>query len=85
MASDGRLTDATRDAFVLLCQLWAKYVNGEAEGLDANKVVALAKQCQNMMAAFGMTPASRKRLKLDERKADLGAVLREALGGDDAE
>ena len=71
MAEDGRLTDHTKDAFILLCQMWATYIDGEANGLDANKVVALAKQVQNLMASFGMTPASRKRLKLDEKKANI--------------
>lgn len=85
MLKDGRLTESTRDGFVLLCSMWAKLMEGEANKLDAIKIVAMSKQCQNMMAQFGMTPASRKRLKLDERKADIGAVLREALGGDDAE
>ncbi len=65
MIADGRLNELTRDAFILLCETWADWVNGRANQLDANKVVALGKQCQNQMAAFGMTPASRKRLKLD--------------------
>lgn len=80
LANDGRLTDQTRDAFMLMCRTWGTLHRCEQAGMDPIKLVALSKQIQQLMAAFGMTPASRKRLKLDEKKADLGAVLREALG-----
>lgn len=60
----GLLTVADRDSFTLLCQVWAKLHAAEAEGLDAIKFVALAKQAQNLMKAFGLTPEARKRLKI---------------------
>lgn len=61
----GLLTTADRDSFTLLCQVWGKLADAQAEGLDAIKFVALAKQAQNLMKAFGLTPEARKRLKID--------------------
>lgn len=84
MLEDGRLHDATRDGFLLLCETWGQYWESVAEKIDPIKQIAIKKQLQNQMAAFGMSPASRKRLKLDEKKIDIGAVLREAMQGPDA-
>jgi phage terminase small subunit len=61
----GLLTEADRDSFALLSTTWGKLVQAEENNLDAIKFVALSKQCQNLMKAFGLTPESRKRLKID--------------------
>lgn len=58
----GLLTDADRDSFTLLCTCWAKLQDGAIT--DPMRFVALAKQVQNLMKAFGLTPEARKRLKI---------------------
>lgn len=80
---NGLLTEADRDAFLLLCLCWAKLQDADAEGLDAIKFVALSKQVQNLLKSFGLTPEARKRLKIeldrpDEEPDEFG------LGGPDA-
>ena len=61
----GLLTAADRDSFTLLCVCWGKLQQADAEGLDAIKFVALSKQVQNLLKAFGLTPEARRRLKID--------------------
>lgn len=82
MTEDGRLTEGTKHAFVMLCSLWSRLQQGERDGLDAIKIVALSKQVQQLMKAFGMTPESRKRLKLDKdaEPQDIGQAIRKAMG-----
>jgi phage terminase small subunit len=82
MLQDGRLTEGTRNAFLMLCNLWARLTQGERDNLDAIKIVALSKQVQQLMKAFGMTPESRKRLKLDKdnEPQDIGQAIRKAMG-----
>jgi phage terminase small subunit len=71
----GTLIEETRSAFVLLCNLWARYVQAEAEyesARDTIRIVMLAKQVQSLMKSFGLTPEARKRLGLvtDSQDAD---------------
>jgi phage terminase small subunit len=61
----GVLTEADLHSFTLLCKTWQKVEEAEADGIDAIKWVALSKQLQNMLKAFGLTPESRRRLKID--------------------
>lgn len=75
MLKDGRLNENTKSAFVMLCRMWARYCDAERTNLDANKVVALSKQCQNLMKNFHMTPDSRRKLDTDESQD-----IHEALG-----
>ena len=79
LEADGRLTDATVEGFVMLCEMYGEFRQGQADKIDANKIVALSKQVQNMMAAYGMTPASRKKLKL-EKPEEIGDVLEKVMG-----
>jgi phage terminase small subunit len=58
----GVLTEADYDSFTLLCTCWGKLHGGEVT--DPMRFVALAKQVQNLMKAFGLTPEARKRLKI---------------------
>lgn len=85
LASDGRLTVETKDGFLLLCQIWEKYITAGDNGEDPIKVVALSKQVQQLMNSYGMTPASRKRLKLDESTDDVATAINKILDDDDAE
>lgn len=76
MLKDGRLTENTKSAFVMLCRMYARYLDAERTNLDANKVVALCKQVQNLMKSFHMTPDSRRKLSNDDEPQD----IHEALG-----
>ena len=58
----GVLTEADHDSFHLLCTCWGKLQDKEVT--DPMRFVALAKQIQNLMKAFGLTPEARKRLKI---------------------
>ncbi|MFO0847731.1 MAG: hypothetical protein U0871_04095 [Gemmataceae bacterium] len=82
------LNESSRDAFMLLCQLWGKLADNPQ--LDAIKQVALSKQIQNLQKVFGLDPLSRKRLKLkvDEKKeepSDLKKFLMSLNEPDDTE
>lgn len=68
LLDDGRLTPATADGFVALCFAWADYLNARATGAPTVQVVMFSKAVNQGMAAYGMTPASRRRLKLEQPK-----------------
>lgn len=79
MVEDGRLTDATCEGFVLLCEMYQEFRQGQTDGIDANKIVALYKQVSNGMSAYGMTPAARRKLKL-EKPESLDDTLNKVMG-----
>lgn len=74
LIADGLLSEATLTGFILLCEIWQAYRDGVANKIHANGIVALSKQVQNLMASYGMTPASRKKLNI-EKSATLDDVL----------
>lgn len=78
MLKDGRLTDETKTAFVMLCKLWQLYQQAERDGVDPIKQVALSKQVQNMMKVFFMTPDARKRMPVKEE--NLAEIISKGLG-----
>ena len=84
MIEDGRLSDATYHSFLLMCRTWSSWMKAIESGADEIKEVALGKQVQNMFAQWGMTPASRKRLKLDERKIDISKIMSDMMKDEDA-
>lgn len=71
LQSMGIWHESDKDSFVLLCKVWAKLIEAEAAGLDAIKFVALSKQAQNLMKAFGLTPEARKRLKIETTQDEI--------------
>lgn len=77
LAADGRLTDATVDGFTVLCMTWADYLAAN-KGDNPIQKICISKQFQQLLAAYGMTPASRKRLKL-EKAAGIADIIAEKL------
>ncbi len=57
---NGTLTDQTRDSFVLLCLIWSKFTQADADGLDTFKLISLGRQVQSMMKPFGLIPENKK-------------------------
>lgn len=77
LIKDGTLNDHTFDAFVSLCQVASKL--DTAEGMAW---VCVNKQYQLGLEKFFMTPASRKRAKLDEGNDNIGTALKKLMGND---
>jgi phage terminase small subunit len=62
----GTLTPLDRDAFVLLCEAWAKLQEVKDDPARTHQWVCVAKQVATLTKAFGLTRESRKKLGIQE-------------------
>lgn len=67
-AAMGTLTDADRDTFAVLCEVYAALQQARTSNKGTFQVVCLVKQFTQLANAFGLTPASRKKLKIDNQQ-----------------
>ncbi len=79
LIDDGRLTEATKEAFIVFCLAYGDWfdarANNKPDWLQQQMNAAVNKQFD----LWGMNPDSRKRLKLDEKKGNLADVLKQAM------
>ena len=62
----GTLTDLDKDAFVLLCEAWAKLQAVKDDEKKTHQWVCVAKQVASLTKAFGLTRESRRKLGIQE-------------------
>ena len=71
LRSMGVLTIADRNAFVRYCVLWANWREAlSGGGRKAKKCLALSESLGRLEQQFGLTPASRARVKVDHGDDD---------------
>ncbi len=66
----GTLTSADRDSFLILCSAWSRLQECISSSAPTHDYVCLAKQYKQLADAFGLTPAARKKLKIEPQQQE---------------